>query len=283
MADSGIAADEGEYLDPGYDAGTPSGDNLVNDFFRAEKQAWGRWADASGGRSGADDELGTAWIDNSSPSFWANSVYWSRPMTDGQAADAISAARKEFAQARGGGYLLFSAFPTPDLRPFGLHPVGHPPLMVRSPTGYPPPAHHPAGLHIHPVRSTHDLRAFDSAVVEGFPVHEMELSDSGDLVPSALLDDDQWRFYVGWDDNGRPVATSAAFVTDAVTTVNLVSCVPDSREHGFGHALSWAATLSDPHKPAILIASDDAASLYYGMGYLTMTRITLWLGSRPSS
>jgi hypothetical protein len=282
MADNEFAAAEGEYLDPGYDATTPSGDNLVNDFFQAEKDAWRRWADASGGRHGANADMGTAWIDNSSPSFFANTVYWSRPMSDSDAAEAIANVRSEFSQSSGGGYLLFSAFPTPDLEAYGLHPVGHPPLMVRSPTGYPPPAHHPDGIHLHPVRSRDELRAFDRAVIEGFPIHEMEVSLSGDLVPSALLDDDRWRFYAGYDDDGNPVATSAAFVSDHVTNVNLVSCVPRAREHGFGHALSWAATLSDPDKPALLIASDDAASLYHGMGYLTISRITLWLGSRPS-
>ena len=280
MGDEQIAADDAEYLDPGYDSGTPSGDNLVNDFFRSEKNAWRRWAEAGGGRHGADDESGTAWIDNSSPSFFANAVYWSRPLDVDAATVAVHDAKAAFAAAPGGGFLLFSAHSTPDLRPHGMVPIGHPPLMVRSPTGYPPPAHHPNGLHIHPVRNEQELRAFDQTVIAGFPIHEMETSANGELVPTALLDDDHWRFYVGWDDDGRPIATSAAYVSDDITTVNLVSCIPEARQHGFGHALSWAATLSDPDKPALLIASDDGAPLYRDMGYLTMTRITMWLGSR---
>ena len=50
---------------------------------------------------------------------------------------------------------------------------------------------------------------------------------------------------------------------------------PDTRR-GVGAAVTWAATLADPDLPAVLIASDDGAGVYREMGYLPVTRWTLW-------
>lgn len=283
MVDENLAAAPDEYLDPGYDTVTPDGDNVLTDFCRAEIEGWRTWAAASGGRHGADAGAGTAWADSSCPSFFANPAHWSRPIERDQAIAAVGAMQRAYDQAPGGPYLLYSAYPTPDLRPLGLAPVGHPPLMVRSPTGFPPPAHHPDGLHVHQVATESELRAFEQAAIEGFPLHELELAEPGQLVPSALLDEPRWRLYLGVDDQGRAVATSAAYVTESVVAVTLVASIPSARRRGFGEAMSWAATLSDPDKPALLIASDDGAALYRSMGYLTVLRFSLWLGSRRSA
>ena len=39
--------------------------------------------------------------------------------------------------------------------------------------------------------------------------------------------------------------------------------------------------MADPTRPAMLIASDLGQPVYARMGYLRVTRFTLWVGSRP--
>ena len=51
MDESSLAADEGEYLDPGYDPQTPDGDNQLLDFVRAETALWTSWGAAMTPRS----------------------------------------------------------------------------------------------------------------------------------------------------------------------------------------------------------------------------------------
>ena len=50
MDESSLAADEGEYLDPGYDPQTPDGDNQLLDFVRAETALWTSWGARDGRR-----------------------------------------------------------------------------------------------------------------------------------------------------------------------------------------------------------------------------------------
>jgi hypothetical protein len=279
--DHELAADEGEYLDPGYDAGTAAGDNLLNDFCRAEVEGWRRWALAAAGRHGSDPDLGVSWADTGCLSVSGNHSQWSRPIDVDQAAAVVEALSTHYGRAPGGPYVVFSAFPTPDLHGLGMRAVGHPPLMVRT-AGQPVEAGHPnLSLRIERVSTTQQLLDFERTIIEAFPVEELVPWQPGSFVPAGLLDDDAWHLLVGYDEDGRPVATSAAFVTDHVVDVTWVSCRPESRRRGFGEAMTWGATLIDPSKPAMLIASDDGLPLYQRMGYVTLLRFTLWIGSRP--
>ncbi len=40
--------------------------------------------------------------------------------------------------------------------------------------------------------------------------------------------------------------------------------------------MTWAATLADPDRNAMLMASDAGAPVYLRMGYFTVLRMTLW-------
>ena len=279
--DHELAADEGEYLDPGYDAGTPEGDNLLNDFCRAEVEGWRRWAVAAAGRHGFDPDLGVSWADTGCPSVFGNPSHWSRPIDVDQAAAVVASLSANYGRATGGSYVVFSAFPTPDLRGLGMRAVGHPPLMVRA-AGQPVDVEHPnLSLRIERASTTQQLLDFERTIIEAFPVEELLPWQPGSFVPAGLLDDNAWNLLVGYDDDGRPVATSAAFVADQVVDVTWVSCRSENRRRGFGEAMTWAATLVDPTKPAMLIASDDGLPLYQRMGFVTLVRLTLWIGSRP--
>ena len=84
---------------------------------------------------------------------------------------------------------------------------------------------------------------------------------------------------MGYRDD-QPVATSAAYITDAIAMIELVAVIPEARGGGVGAAITAAATLTEPMRPTTLIASDLGRPTYDRLGYLPLTRYSLWLGQR---
>lgn len=275
-----LAAEEGEYLDPGYDPQTPDGDNLLLDFCRAEIALWTSWGAAVGAHSGGDEHDGTVWVDTGSPSVFGNPVLWTRPL-DAAAAEAAAARQSEaFAQRAGGAYLLYSAYPTPDLRQHGLQPVGHPPCMVRVPEVSDPRPPAPDGLDVRRVDSVAQLADFERTLVEAYPIPDLMPWRPGVFMGERLLNDPRWHVFVGYTE-AEAVATAAAYVSDHAVDVTLVTCRTEVRGCGFGRAVTQAAVEADRTKPAMLLASDDGQPVYRSMGFRTMSRFTLWVGPRP--
>lgn len=176
-------------------------------------------------------------------------------------------------------YLLISAWPTPDLRPYGLALLGHPPLMVRLP-GPAPTSPQPA-VEVREVGNADELAVAERVLVEGYPMPELEPLRPGDLLNPTLLRPDT-RVWVAWT-AGEPAAVAAAHHHAGVTLVEYVATLPAARGRGAGAAVTWAATLADPAAPAVLIASDDGRPVYERMGYIAVERWTAWLRpARPS-
>jgi hypothetical protein len=69
-------------------------------------------------------------------------------------------------------------------------------------------------------------------------------------------------------------------VHGGLNDVEWISTRPEARGRGIGAAVTWAATLADPALPAMLIASDAGQPVYERMGYLRVTRFTLWFRAR---
>jgi hypothetical protein len=173
-------------------------------------------------------------------------------------------------------HLLVSAWPTPDLRPHGLGLVGHPPLMVRLPG--PGPDASPPGIEVREVHDAEELAVAERVLVEAYPMPELEPLSPGDLLDPALLQPST-RVWTAWSE-GAPVAV-AAHQHAGVTLVEFVATLPRARGRGAGAGATWAATLSDPERPAVLIASDDGPPVYERMGYIAVERRTVWL--RPGA
>ena len=138
-------------------------------------------------------------------------------------------------------YLLISAWPTPDLRPYGLALLGHPPLMVRFP-GPRPASPAPkskcersrtrTGSRSPSGSSPRGTRCRSWAAKAGRPV--------GPTLPQLAT-----RVWLAWLD-GVPVAMAAAHRHAGVTLVEYVATLPSVRGRGAGAAVTWAATLADP-------------------------------------
>ena len=101
--------------------------------------------------------LGRRWVrwdglwaaDTSLPVAYPNSATMLQPIAEQEAADVVTRLDHFYAGGIGGSWMLWSAWPTPDLTPYGMHPAGQTPLMVRLPTSSAVlPVAAPTGLRI---------------------------------------------------------------------------------------------------------------------------------------
>lgn len=279
MDDGSLVAESAEYLDPGYDVKTPGGDNLLFDFARAEIGLWTSWGKSVDAVVGGDQEAGVLWVDSGSATVFGNPVLWTRPVSTTAAGDIVRRQAAVFSQRAGAPYLLYSAFPTPDLREFGLQPVGHPPCMVRVPGLAAQTRPEAPGLTVVLVTSLEQLDDFERTFLEAYPVEDLLPWASGAFMGRELIQHQSWRLLVGYLE-GEPVATSAAFITEDAIDVSLVSCRAAMRGRGFGRALTQAAADVDQTKPALLLSSDDGQPVYRSLGFRAISRFSLWIGSR---
>jgi hypothetical protein len=268
-------------LETGYGDNTPDGDNLLNDFARGHAAAFRALAVARGDRMLEQDDLQLTLLDNGSPSPYVNPAVLRRPLDDHEWRDAATVIHEFFAQAPGGPFIVFSAWPTPDLRSFGFDLIGHPPMMVRpaSPVEIPTIA----GFEIRQVRDLPNAEDYEAVLVHGYPVPELQPFQPGCFLPERALTTPGWTHYLGVLD-GRAVATASAFIDNQHVKVENVSALNDVRGRGIGYAVTAAATATKTDRPAMLIASDAGQPTYDRMGYVALLRYTLWLGHRrPAS
>ena len=97
----------------------------------------------------------------------ANSVTLLRPLED-EAAQELTFRLDAFFAESGSPWVMWSAWPTPDLEPLGYQPVGHPPLMVRAPGTKRRPM--PDSLRIIEVSDPDMLTRFDRVFIEWYPL-----------------------------------------------------------------------------------------------------------------
>jgi uncharacterized protein (TIGR03086 family) len=84
--------------------------------------------------------------------------------------------------------------------------------------------------------------------------------EPGSMFDPAMLDGN-WRLLVG-SEGDEPVATAAAYLAPTLNLVEFVSARAEVRSRGFGAALTAAAGVAAPDRPAMLIASDLGRSVY---------------------
>ena len=169
-------------------------------------------------------------------------------------------------------FAITAPFPTPDLRADGFSLLGHPPFMIR-PAGPAPERPAPPGLEISEVMRTDALASFEQTLIEAYPG-----GPCGSMFRPPVLDVAGVTLWVGTLD-GEPVGTAATHHAGAVNGVEMIACMPKARGRRVGEALTWAATLARPELPAALIASDAGRPVYARMGYLPITRFSLWVGA----
>ena len=128
------------------------------------------------------------------------------------------------------------------------------------------------------VREVHDagdLAVAERILVDGYPMPELQPLTPGDLLAPAILGG-ATRVWIASVD-GEPAAVAAGHRHGGATLVEFVATLPQARGRGAGAAATWAATLSEPDQPAVLMASDDGRPVYERMGYVALERWTVWL------
>ena len=114
------------------------------------------------------------------PFALANSVALVRPLRVEEWPELVGAATRLYGPKP---FTIWSAWPTPDLRPRGLRLGGHPPFMMR-PTG-PSSTAGPADLAIHRVTDAAGMQQFAETFARCYPVPELAALEAGAWVDDA--------------------------------------------------------------------------------------------------
>lgn len=252
-------------LENGWTPATPETDSLLRGYVLGFATLLARIGAAIGGRVLEDDDVVA--LDIGADFFLANGAVLRHPVRDAELPAIVDRLLDFYAAGPGVSWMLLSAWPIPAIE--GMSLIGHPPFMLRAPGGEAPPT--PPGLTIREATDAAGMADFARAL-EGYPA---AADQAGVFADGRILDVAGLRIWVGYLDE-RPVACAGAHVTDACVDVEYVATHADVRGRGFGAALSWQATLADPTKPAVLIASDPGQPVYERLGYLRLMRLTMW-------
>ncbi|MFI7588675.1 GNAT family N-acetyltransferase [Spongisporangium articulatum] len=252
-----------EHLTHGWEPDLADDDSLLRAYVRGNAVRTCAMAERGGGRAARWDEVTAA--DPRSPFVFDNMAVLLQPPEYVDLPSVVARLEAFYPPER--HYCFLSPFPTPDLRDYGWHLMGHPPVMLRPAGGSAPPP--PPELRLEPVDAA-NVEVFLTTLVEAYPVPSAPVAQ---VAPAWLADD--LKLFIGYVGD-EPVGTAGARLGHGIVDVEWVSTYPRFRGRGYGAALTWAATLASPGDPAMLIASDDGQPVYERMGYLRLLRMTLW-------
>ncbi|HEY7340268.1 MAG TPA: GNAT family N-acetyltransferase [Ktedonobacterales bacterium] len=240
---------------------TLSASNLALQFEhipRSMGKPWVRWD----GLWAADTKLLAA---------YPNSATMLRPLAE-QEADGVVARLDQFYVADvGGPWMLWSAWPTPDLTPYGMRAAGQTPLMVRLPS--PVPTATSTDLHIVEASTGSDLLDIDYVMIHGYPIPELTFPD--DRITDERAFGGPLRFFIGYEGD-QPVSCAMACIGEREVGIYAVATLPDRRGKGYGSALTLAALAAAPHLPAVLEASEPGQPIYRQLGFQVVSEYTIW-------
>lgn len=232
---------------------------------RAMGRRWARW-----------DDVWAADAETLEP--YLNSATLARSLDADRAGELVGRLRAFYASGGGGPWMLWSAWPAPDLRAHGLHLIGHPPLMVRPAGPISPP---PSDLRIVEVGDEEMLAAFNAVMIDGYPLSEFQAAGVRSMWDARILGG-PYRLWVGFVED-RPVSIASAYVGERAVGIYAVATLPEARGKGYGAALTAHATQAAPELPAELQSSDDGRPIYLRLGFQIVTEYALWMGQRSEA
>jgi GNAT superfamily N-acetyltransferase len=237
-------------------------------------EAYRHWSEALRRPWRVDDDLVLADLGLPS-SLPPNNATTLEPLTPDRVQDVVERIRSFFDERPGGGYQVWSAWPTPDLSTQGFVPW-RVPCMMRDAGGEPRPA--PVELEIAEARDDESMRQAGTLIGDAFGVAP---AVGGRMMDPALATD-AFRVWVGRVE-GQPVSTATASVSHGFVGVYAVATAAEARGRGYGEALSWTATLWRPDLPATLQASSMGLPVYERIGYRTIGWFNCWSRERGGS
>lgn len=170
---------------------------------------------------------------------------------------------------------LLSLWPTPDLSTERWTLVGHPAMVLRAPGAV---AHQPApGVAVRTATAPEDFAAAERVAIEGYPFEEARSLPAGSLFPPSLTGT-RLVVRLGLLDSD-PVAVGNVVVAHGLVNLCLGATMPAARRRGVWEALVWARVNEAPELPAVAYTSDYSRPGLLHMGFLPITRFTLWCRS----
>jgi hypothetical protein len=254
-------------LETGWLPDTPIGDTLFRRFLHNQAEHNEAIAAAHGGRAERTDDVFLA--DAARPVPYYNQAILSRPLLS--AGDPVLDTVDAFFDGRS-EITLLSIWPTPDLTARGWTLGGHPAIVVRS--AAPVPTGRRNGVEVRRAETTDDFRSAERIVIEGYPLDSAGDAPAGSLLPEKLADSGI-TVRLGLL-NGEPVAVGNVFVRHGLVNLALAATLPAARRRGVWEALVWARVADAPDLPAVAYTSDDSRPGFVRMGFLPVTRFTLW-------
>lgn len=258
-------------LETGWLPTSPVADNLLRQFVHSQAVVNSIAATAVGGRTERNDDVFLA--DTGGPVPYLNQAILTRPLAGAE--DAVLGTVDAFfddAFSVGRPATLLSLWPTPDLSAKGWSLVGHPAMVLRSPGAV---VHEPApGVTVRIAAAPEDFATAEGIAVEGYPFEEARSLPAGSLFPPALAGSDL-TVRLGLLD-GQPVAVGNVVVAHGLVNLCLGATMPAARRRRVWEALVWARVTEAPELPAVAYTSDYSRPGFLQMGFLAITRFTLW-------
>ena len=192
--------------------------------------------------------------------------------------DATVAEIEEFFAGGSGEAMLWSAFPTPDLRSRGWRLSGHPPLLIRPPLRVLPADREPGDVRR--VASPADLVHWERVAIEGYPLPELQHAPTGALAPPALLADPRLSFWLAGE-HDSPVAAAAGFHSHDIGSLAFGVTLPNARHRGHWRRLAVERLATAPDCWFAGVFSDYSRPGAESLGFVPVVRLTLWILERP--
>jgi hypothetical protein len=146
-------------------------------------------------------------------------------------------------------------------------------FVVRGPVAEPADAP-PSGVNVRRAESADDLALIERIIINGYPVPELDRLPPNRALGPALLGS-AVRHWIGYLD-GTPSAAAASHVAHGVVNLCLAATVPAARRRGAWRRLAAARCADTPDLPAVAFTSDYSRPGFLRMGFLPITRFTLW-------
>jgi hypothetical protein len=268
-----------EHLTDGWEPDLPVGDTLLRRFLFNLAAFHEVPATAAGGMVVRGDDFAAA--DLGRPAAMHNAATLLRPLPFDRPGPTLDAVEAFFDGGQRGEVYLWSAWPTPDLRPRGWVLEGHPPLLLRPPGDQPvPPA--PPGLRLERAGGAEALEDWERVAVDGFPYRELQPYRRGELLDERVLADERLRLWVGYEQD-RPVCAGSLFVEAGLACFSLGVTLPSARRRGYWAAMAGVRLVEAPGLPTVGVFSDMSRPSAEALGFLPLTRFTLWHRPRPAT
>ncbi len=256
-------------LEDGWRPDTPVSDSVLRRFLFNQSDLGDLIADAAGGRHARTPAVALA--DVGVPVPYLNQAVLLEPVltTD----SPVLAGIDEFFAAGHHPAMVLSAWPTPDLTSRGWVLVGHPMFVLRAPAEHRFRSNQ--GVAVRLAHTPADLAVAESVAVRGYPLPEAAGLPANALFGAGLLDSALHIRIAAVE--GTPAAIGSSHVGHGMVNLCLAATLPTARRRGAWESLVWARIDDGPGLPAAAFTSDDSRPGFLRMGFLPITRFTLWL------